>query len=363
MFWESNPRRWTAEEKAELSRLYPEATQEDILATFPDREWESIKQYASRKMKLRRLRDAPGNPKRTISATAAARLIGMSPTHFKKFHAKNIPHDQAASGGYLFDPQEVKDWYRQGIMEGHLQDKGAKRLPIEEGSTRLRQILKALPMASAELAEKMGISLGVFRNYLEGRFRIPVSLLTEAEAILMNFQYGMLETKHTPVIEASKELHSIKEALGLTRKTLAEALRIPENTLTNYLYPKTGKITVVPTKLLKRARKLLETRAPQRHRSQDPTPEMMVQALQQAGGVRGKAAKILGLSSPRFNSLLQAYDMELLAKPRYALDRITKQDLINALEKTGGNKSAAARELGIDRVTLYKLARLAGILN
>lgn len=361
MSWKSNPRRWTTEEKDKLAHLYPEATQQDILSTFPEREWGSIKQYASRKMKLRRLRDAPGNPKRTISAAAAAKLIKMSPTHFKKFHAKNIPHDQAASGGYLFDPQEVKDWYRQGLMAGHLLDKTVSRLSTQEGSLRLRLILKQLPMSSAELAEKMGISLGAFRNYLEGRFRIPINILTDAEAILMNFQFGMLETKHTPVVEASKELHRIKESLGFTRKELAEALRIPENTLTNYLYPKTGKVAVVPTKLLKRARKLSQTAIPQRHRSQDPPPEMMIKALQQAGGVRGRAAKLLGVSSPRFNSLLQAYDMELLAKPRYAMDRITKQDLIGALENSNGNKSAAARELGIDRVTLYKLMRLAGI--
>lgn len=358
--WKLNPRRWTDEEKVELARLYSEATQEDILAALPERKWHSIKLYA-RRQKLRRLREKPGNPRRTISAVAAARLIGMNPTHFKKNHAKHIPHDAAASGGYLFDPQEVQDWYRQSLMEGRLTDKTTKRLSLQEGSTKLRSILEQLPVSSAELADMLSISLAVFRNYLEGRYRIPISILTDAEALLVNFQFGMLETLKTPVREASKELHSIKDTLGLTKKELAKVLGIPANTLTNYLYPKNEKLTSMPTKLLKKARKLLQTLKPQRHPKQDPSPEEVVKTLQQAGGVRGTAAKALGISTSRFNSLLQAYDMELLAKPRYAVDRITKQDLVNALKKTGGNKTAAARELDIDRVTLYKLMRLAGL--
>lgn len=88
----------------------------------------------------------------------------------------------------------------------------------------------------------------------------------------------------------------------------------------------------------------------------------MIAALAKAGGVRRRAATALGMSRPRFNSLLETYEIEHLARERYAMDRITKRDLQNALEQSKGNKTMAARILEIDRVTLYRLLRLSGLI-
>lgn len=360
MYWQ-NPDHWTETEKDALIRLYPEAPPEEILKVIPGRKWDSIKQYATRRMKLRRLRNQPGDPRRVLSAAAAARLIGMSPTHFKKTHAKQIPHDVAAGGGYLFDPDEVRSWYHQKVVEGKVLDKQQARLSLEEGSARLRKILNQLPMDAPEFAEKLGISLGALRNYMESRYRTPVSVVTDAEVLLTNFKFGMLKSKYTPVDVASKELHRIKDFLGLSKRGLAAALRVPDNTLTTYLYPKTGKVKVVPTIVINRARTLLKTTEPRRHRMQDPTKLEMIEALKKVGGVRGKAAASLGIANPRFNALLHAYEIEHLARERYARDRITKRELVTAMEQSRGNKSEASRLLGITRVTLYRLLQLAGL--
>jgi hypothetical protein len=40
---------------------------------------------------------------------------------------------------------------------------------------------------------------------------------------------------------------------------------------------------------------------------------------------------------------------------------ITRSQLIEALEKHGGNKAAAARELGVSRNTIYKLIKMSNL--
>ncbi len=42
--------------------------------------------------------------------------------------------------------------------------------------------------------------------------------------------------------------------------------------------------------------------------------------------------------------------------------RITEQDLIEALQKTRGNRAAAARLLGMGRTTLYRRLKKLGLM-
>jgi two-component system response regulator HydG len=45
------------------------------------------------------------------------------------------------------------------------------------------------------------------------------------------------------------------------------------------------------------------------------------------------------------------------------LDEVEKATILKTLESAGGNKSEAARRLGITRRTLYKRLRLYGVMK
>ena len=54
-------------------------------------------------------------------------------------------------------------------------------------------------------------------------------------------------------------------------------------------------------------------------------------------------------------------EQESSSSPKPILDSQKDADILDALEKTGGNKSAAAKHLGISRVTLYRHLQRLGL--
>lgn len=88
-----------------------------------------------------------------------------------------------------------------------------------------------------------------------------------------------------------------------------------------------------------------ETRAQQ----ESLEKERIIQALDRTGGHKAAAAAILGLSPQLLNSKLKKYKLNQLTP----VDLHEKEHIIAALQKSGGHKSAAAAILGISRQLLY----------
>lgn len=350
---------WTPEEKDLLRHLYSSASQEEIKQAFPSRRWDTIQQYASKQLKVKRAIKGPGNVDRPLSLGDAAALIGMASETFERY-AKEIPFDRTYSGAFRFNKQEVLDWYRAKVAAGELRERNRPMVPSKEGSKQLRKILAQLPIDSPEFAELLELPFGTLTNYLTARNKyIPQEVITNAEVILNNYLYGSkIITSRLPVDNASKELRSIKEQLGITRAQFAELLKISTSTLTLYLYPKTRKVKTIPAKILKKARKLLkELKAKVRH----PTFKEVKEALKQMRGIRSKAAKYLKITESHLNLLIERYDLETQAQHRHAVDRITPKQLLQLSKRHRGNKAAMARALGVNRTTVIKLLKMANI--
>ena len=351
-----NPK-WTPQEKNLLKRLYTSASDEEILAAFPGRRLDSIKQYTSKSLRVKRRWKTAGSVNRILTTNQAAQLIGVSPSTFKRAYAKHIPHDIAHHGGFLFDPADVKAWYSDQIDARKIRDRSRKLVLAPEASKILRHILSQLPIDGPELAKHLKIKFATFRNYLEGRNKgVPITLITEAESFLYNYLHGSkIITSFLPASQVGEELRAIKEQLGLGKREMATKLKIPEGTFSRYLYPKIHRDKYIPSKVLVKARKLLEAGASKNL----PAKSQIVAALESTGGVQITAARRLGISESTINFLIQRYGLE--AKPRLPSERITKKELVQLLKRFKGNKTSVARHLDISNTTLYKLLRMVNL--
>jgi transcriptional regulator of acetoin/glycerol metabolism len=88
--------------------------------------------------------------------------------------------------------------------------------------------------------------------------------------------------------------------------------------------------------------------------------KMIVDALEQTGGNISAAARDLGVQRKTLHRKIEllGIDMQEFGKNREAL---TREAIVAALEKVQGSISAAARELGVPRTTLYRNMEMFGV--
>jgi len=350
---------WTSQQKELLRKLYTSVSQEDIQKAFPDKRWDTIQQYASRVLKLKRYKKGPGDVVRDLSTEQAAWLVGMASNTFERHYAREIPHDVTHTGAYRFNKDEVLNWHKAAIGAGRVRDISRAMVSPTEAATRLRAILNQLPIDIPEFAKYLKVSLGTMSRYLTGRAKgVPQEIITEAETFLFNYLHGSkLITSRIPVEQGSMELRIIQGQLAMKRKEFAEALRIKPATLGLYLDAKARDINTIPTAIIKKARALVKE-----HRaSPPPSKRQVLNALRSTNGIRKLAAQKLNISETFCNTLIEFYDLEDHAKPKRAADWITKKELMALMKRFQGNKRAAARKIGVDPVTFYRLLKMAGL--
>jgi len=165
---------------------------------------------------------------------------------------------------------------------------------------------------------------------------------------------SFLEAERIPATIVSKELHIIKNKLGLSIKDFAELLKISKGQLAQYLHPR---LKTAPVSILLKAALLEETVKPKHHVQRKPTKGEIWDALHAAKGKRKYAAKKLKIGIKRLRALMKEYEIEL---PVNLVDLISKKRLLNALN-LGGNKREAAKILGISETSITRLIDLAGL--
>jgi len=162
-----------------------------------------------------------------------------------------------------------------------------------------------------------------------------------------------------PVEEVKSLIQEARKTLGWTKLELAESLDITSSRLNGYLHPHLFRIKFAPKNLISQLTHLIKYGVRHRHPHQMPTKEEVISALKKSGGIKSAAARRLALHDSTINKLIKKYD--LYTYLHRSLDEIiTKKQLKEILIESKGNLEEASRKLKISSESVESLAKKAG---
>lgn len=361
---------------------------------------------------------------RDLTPAEVSRSLGVpTSTIYQWVRDQGLPHDRVGKKKkrIRLSLPEVEEWAKAREAAGKrvaLSEDWRVRVPAEQARPRLREIRDYLGLSNERFAELLGISKQQVVRHLADRWQrrsqsIPHSVMMRAEALLDTTLSRSTRTTKTQRITKQQLEKALKEnggrilatarALGIDRQALHKVagdlgvrlttldrvpveqarpflLRVRKQLRLNDAYysellgtthsnlkvwlglgGRWRDLQSIPAQAVERAGELLETMTPRVCRTaklQKITKAQVAQAWESSGGNVKGAAAALGVSPDTFNKLAESRGVEL---PVPLIARITKSELKELLKRHRGVRASMARELGVSAPYVTMLLKKAGL--
>lgn len=308
---------------------------------------------------------------RALSTADIAVEIGVTPHAVYAWVEEGAPHTRGKRDVLAFNLNEIKAWLANRMdTSRRFASHHESRIQSEEGSRRLLAVRDTLRLSNRVFAGHLGVALNTLTSWLQKTVEtVPSTAVAQAELMLMERGISPQDAapgqrvERMPQSEAGPRLKAVREALNMSTAVLAETLGVQAVTLKTWMGTG-GKIAkAVPTWVVEGAEKLVETTEPRVYRSTRAKladPKRVRAAFEQARGGLSAAARILGVTESAAKTAAVKLGIETRA-PVVLTEVVSAENLQDALERHGGNATAAAEELGVDRTSTVRLAEKFGL--